>query len=178
MYKFDLDIMVDLETVGIEPGCGILSIGACTMDGSRTFYAKVNINTCYANGLTSAESTLKWWLQQEQAAYDEAFSGEEDIVTALRDLELFIRSIGATAVWGNGATFDCSIIHEAARRCKISPVYNSYSDRCYRTLKNLYPEIQAGAFVGTKHNSLHDAQHQAQHARRILSYIQDSREEL
>jgi len=175
MYIFDNDVVVDLETVGIEPGCGILSIGACTLDGSRTFYSRVEVNSCYQNGMTSNEATLKWWRQQEEVAREEAFGGTNNIVTALRDLELFIRSVGAKAVWGNGATFDCSIIQEAARRCRVSPVYNSYNDRCYRTLKNLYPEIAAGAFVGTKHNSLHDAQHQAQHARRILIARQEER---
>ncbi len=171
MYDFNRDVMIDLETVGVTPGCGILSIGACTLDESRVFYATINIESCYAAGLKSEISTLSWWNNQDPKVREEAFSGELELIDALEEFNIWLKDIKPEGVWGNGASFDNAILTVAARVFPKIVLYNTFKDRCYRTVKNLYPDIKADSFIGDKHNALADARHQAKHLHKILTHI-------
>lgn len=65
-------VMVDLETLGTKPGSVILSIGAVTfdLDGSgrdgRTFYQRVNIQSCLDAGMTVDGDTVEWWFHPDR----------------------------------------------------------------------------------------------------------------
>jgi hypothetical protein len=52
----------------------------------------------------------------------------------------------------------------AARRVGLSPheIWRSYNGRCYRTVKQQFPDIKLTRF-GTYHNALDDAYSQAEH---------------
>jgi hypothetical protein len=73
-------------------------------------------------------------------------------------------------VWGNGAAFDNVLVAEALRRCGMKPAWNYYNDRCYRTLKNLRPDVKL-IRLGTHHDALDDARSQADHAIRLLASL-------
>ncbi len=176
MYDFNNDVMIDLETVGVTPGCGILSIGACTLDESRLFYATVDVRSCYEVGLDSLASTLDWWARQEAKVREEAFSGKLHLKDALEELGMWLKDIKPEGIWGNGASFDNAILTVAARHAIKGTVYNTFKDRCYRTVKNLYPDIKADSFIGDKHNALVDARHQAKHLHKILTHITASQQ--
>ena len=166
------DVMLDLETTGVNPGCGILSIGATTFDLEKSYYVKIDNASCIALGLVNEPSTMAWWAKQNPAAREEAFSGRTPIRQALVEFFTWYSSINrdkkATYIWGNGADFDLPILKAAYSLHSMDVPWSPFNGRCYRTLKNLYHQIQPDSFEGVKHTALADAIHQAKHARKIL----------
>jgi hypothetical protein len=73
-------------------------------------------------------------------------------------------------LWGNGAVFDNVILSNAYAACAIDKPWKFWNDKCYRTLKGLYPQIELER-TGTHHNALDDAVSQANHAVKILQHI-------
>jgi DNA polymerase III epsilon subunit-like protein len=164
------DVMLDLETCGVSPGCVILSIGACTFRGDRTFYEKISVMDSEHQGLFKDPATMAWWNKQDPEARKEAFSGAKDLVSILGSFSDFLRSINSDIyIWGNGADFDLPILAAAYIRVGMKTPWKPFNGRCYRTLKNLYFDVKMEPFEGMKHNALVDAQNQAAHARLILT---------
>jgi inhibitor of KinA sporulation pathway (predicted exonuclease) len=72
----------------------------------------------------------------------------------------FINMHKPAGIWGNGAAFDNTIL--AAWFKHFNLPWDFRKDRCYRTVKNMFPGVPY-QFVGTKHNALADATNQAEH---------------
>jgi hypothetical protein len=77
-------------------------------------------------------------------------------------------------VWGNAASFDLKILEKAYKLMQIEVPWKYYNEMCYRTLKNLYPEIKIMCNPH-KHEALQDAIYQAEHAVRILNTLKFGR---
>lgn len=75
-----------------------------------------------------------------------------------------------TDVWSNGA-IDHAWLDNMLEYCGFKNPLPYYLQRDYRTLRALFPEVQAPEFVGTPHNANDDALHQTKHLLEILSYI-------
>jgi hypothetical protein len=170
------DIMLDLETLGTSANSAILSIGAVRFDAygsevGETFYRRVSIDSCLERGLTVSGRTIMWWMGQTDEAR-QAIAGDdgEGIILVLNDLAEFIKE--DDCVWGCGASFDNAILAHAYETCGISIPWKYYNNRCYRTLKALYPSADRPAFDGIKHHALDDALNQAKHLQVILSNLQ------
>lgn len=162
-------VMLDLETLGKKPGAIIVAIGAVKFGHGEIqseFYARVDAESCERIGLTMDASTVIWWLGQSEAARNELLQPGESIRTAL---SLFTRWIGdpRPEIWGNGPLFDNGILAEAYDRAQIPRPWKHSSDRCYRTLKALHPDI-APEPEGIAHHALDDAKNQARHLMRIM----------
>lgn len=193
------NVMVDIETLDNTSTSLILSIGACVFDengvGTGHFYTTVNAASCHKIGLTVSNDTVSWWLRQSEPARNAVFGenhmdllqavvsgtmsvdaalealtpGGMQIADALEELRQWWPT-GAT-FWGNGATFDNVIVSDAYRRLGARRPWHYTADRCYRTLKALYPQVKATSRAGTYHNALDDALYQADHAAKILAYM-------
>ena len=163
------NVMLDLETTGVSAGCGILSIGACTLDLDSTFYQKISLASCYDRGLKDLPSTLDWWNKQDPEVRAEAFSGVDQLAVVLIKFSDWLNSVGdkKAKIWGNGADFDLPILGAAYEACGIEKPWKPYNGRCFRTIKNLYPDVIPNAFRGVKHNALEDAKNQAIHLVKI-----------
>jgi exodeoxyribonuclease VIII len=75
-------------------------------------------------------------------------------------------------VWGNGADFDLPILSAAYVAAGFGgPPWKPYNGRCYRTLKNLRPDVPRPERRGTAHNALDDAVFQAEHAIALLAAL-------
>jgi hypothetical protein len=189
--------MVDLETLGKLPGCVILSIGAVMFDEvtgrlGDSFYIVVNTTSCVDAGLVTDPDTMEWWRKQDFAAravLNQADIGGKTLVRALNEFDQWLddQSYGEwlygeglhTAkydtwkethnleVWGNGADFDNAILHVAYKAAGKEPSWKFWNNRCYRTLKNLFPRHKLER-VGVHHNALDDAKTQACHAIQLL----------
>ena len=174
-----LNIMLDLETIGTSPGCGILSIGACTFRDNlentfaRTFFqVGVEFNSLRQADFTSDNFTVAWWENQSKEAYDLAFGGTTPIREALVEFSAWIDCLKCEpVVWGNGADFDNTILAYAYNKLCMIPPWKYKNSRCYRTLKEIHSHIPQPVFEGVRHNSLDDAIHQAVHAESILDWI-------
>lgn len=159
------NVMVDLETLGNGSNAMIVAIGACDFELNNKFYAAIDPEK--SSGDIDA-STVKWWMSQSESART-VFKSGDPLEEILKKFSVFLNQRGGgVCVWGNGATFDNVILANAYKRHKLPLPWKFWNDRCYRTLKNLHPDIALPARTGTHHNALDDAVTQAQHARMIL----------
>lgn len=162
-------VMLDLETLGTTPGSVILSIGAVKFGGGEIldeFYGMVEPKSCVAIGMTIDIGTVQWWMEQHELVRFAAFNGWRSLDDVLHEFSQWIGCDDAE-MWGNGAAFDNVCLAEAYRLAGIAQPWSFRGDRCYRTIKNLHPEIEFEPF-GTAHNALDDAIAQAKHLMRIL----------
>lgn len=170
-------IMIDLETLGTKAGCGIIAIGACTFDGQHQFYQKIAREESERVGLLTDPDTMRWWAKQSSAARNESFSGTASVIEVLGAFSDWMRAtkqktkVSSQTVWGNGADFDLPILKGAYDAVDMKIPWGPWSGRCYRTLKNLKPNLKADEFQGEKHTALADAMHQALHARLLFAAL-------
>lgn len=171
-----IDIMIDLETMGVSAGCAILSIGAVTLDEKHKFYAKICLDSCSPAGLKIDLDTIAWWQKQSKEARGEAFSGTKDLVLVLGEFADWFRMVekleGTAFLWGNGADFDLPILGAAYEAVGMKKPWKPFNGRCYRTIKNWarFKDITPDPFEGVKHNALADAIFQARHLIKILRF--------
>jgi 3' exoribonuclease, RNase T-like len=174
-------VMVDLETLGNKPGCKIMSIGAVVFGPSglgAEFYMRIQRKS---QGLLIEDpDTMEWWSKQSPEARAEIFGDDEardamPLGFVLFEFNEFLERVSNkdakgnfdTHLWGNGADFDNAILQVALSAMDLEPSWKFWNNRCYRTLKGLYPGIKLNR-AGTHHNALDDAKSQAEHAVRIL----------
>lgn len=171
-----MHIMIDLETMGTSPDAPIVSIGAVLFDKEgihEHFYEVVDLKSAVKAGAVMDPSTVIWWMEQSDEARG-ALTGEGlPISVALAEFSGWVDflSNGQTddvvaGVWGNGAAFDNVILAEAYKRLDMQVPWPFWKDKCYRTVKNMYPLVTIKR-VGTHHNALSDAESQAEHLIRI-----------
>ena len=174
-----VDLMIDIETMGNTPGAAILSIGAVFIkDGKLAgeFYRRIDLDSCIKSGLKMDASTVEWWLGQDDAARksvtDTKGQGLYDVLHAFADwVKVSTTGYGELQVWGNASTFDVVLVEEAYRKSFIPVPWKFWVHRCYRTLKNCFPNVPKPEFTGIKHHALDDAKWQALHLINILEHI-------
>lgn len=158
------NVMVDLETLGTAPGSVVTSIGAVLFDKDRileTISINISLESSLGYGLKVQAKTLEWWMTQLPAVRAEQFKSSVSLGEALERFTRFI-SFSEVKVWGNGASFDNVLLRGLYDAAKQDAPWNYWNDRCYRTIKNSFPEI---SFQETlpKHVALNDAIMQTNH---------------
>lgn len=166
--------MLDLETMGTNSAAAIVAIGAVAFDPEALtlgdeFYMVVDLDSVIKSGGVVDAGTVMWWLKQSDEARAALASGKP-ISSGLMTLTTFIgkHCDRDARVWGNGSDFDNVILGSAYDRCGIVRPWKFFNSRCYRTLKNLYPDVEVPKRTGTHHNALDDARFQSQHALKIF----------
>jgi len=173
------DVMVDLETLGTNAGCVILSIGAVAFDRvtgelGEPYYAIIDIQSCLDFNLEIDADTQKWWSQQSPEARkildDVNYHPERlSLADALIAFNKFLSEFENVKVWGNGADFDNPILQYAYKVTGVKQGWKFWNGRCFRTIKDLYAGVPAPERQGTHHNALDDAVYQATHAGLIFA---------
>lgn len=166
------NVMLDLETLGNKSGCAILSIGA-TAFTAKEITAETHIFVSAENsaalGLGFDVSTVLWWMGQSEAARQSLLEGQKKalpVVNALAAFTGFINDatvgIGGVKVWGNGASFDNTILSHVYALLGVPRPWQFWNDRCYRTIKNQYSDVH---FIKPRvaHDALEDARAQTIH---------------
>lgn len=180
MKKFK-DISLDLETMDNSSNSAIISIGACYFDRytgeiGETFHQKVNLQSCIDAGLTVSASTIMWWLQQSDEAREKLQGNdkERNLSGVLSNLKHFMQD--CEMVWGNGATFDNTILENAFKSIGHIAPWKFWNARDLRTLVDVGLELGVDPkneldFNGVRHDALADAIHQAKIATEIYREI-------
>jgi len=162
--------MLDLETLGTSPGSVIVAIGAVKFGEGKIiseFYERVNAESCAKLGLKIDAATVMWWMGQNDEARKEITKPGGELADVLSDFYSWVFGPDVVEMWGNGANFDNVLLSDAFAAAKIPRPWKYSNDRCYRTVKNLHPEVQMDR-NGTHHNALDDARSQAMHLMEIL----------
>lgn len=167
-------LMIDIETMGTRFDAPVLAIGAVFFDPNTgvlgaEFYRAIDIHDAFAHGKVDG-GTVKWWMQQGDAARMAAIKGTESLADALAALSEFYGWIGnGPTVWANGPTFDISILEYAYAKTRLSVPWNYCRSRDCRTIKDLasHLNIDTAVSAGVAHNALDDAKSQARWVSRM-----------
>ncbi|SXF24422.1 3'-5' exonuclease [Klebsiella variicola] len=180
-------VMVDLETMGKKHNAPIVAIGAVVFDpatGSigESFYKVVCLESSVNWGAVIDPSTVIWWLKQSSEA--RSAIGNDDAIPlqdALLQFREFVSDNVAggskkAQVWGNGASFDNSILRSSYDCIAEDYPWEYWNDRDVRTMVELGQAISFDPkttipFEGARHNALADAIHQARYVSAIWQRI-------
>ena len=158
-------IMLDLETMGNSSNAAIVAIGAVKFDVANgitdTFYLKVDLESAVALGGKMDPSTVIWWLGQNDAARKEMQAAGSLVLPALIGFSAWVDDRNAL-IWGNGAAFDNVILANAYKNGRMNTPWRHWNDRCYRTIKAMYPDVPK-VLPTVAHHALADAEAKARH---------------
>ncbi len=150
-----LDVMIDLETMGLGPDGAVVSIGAAKFDPYEkvpaplgapmplaptivnTFKVNIDLQSALNAGLKVTASTLDFWAKQEPAARA-ALRDPEPIPLrdALREFRKFYE--GTDHVWCNAPTFDFAILRNAYTAFAQPAPWHWRHERDQRTIMDLH----------------------------------------
>ncbi|HCI6563940.1 TPA: 3'-5' exoribonuclease [Klebsiella pneumoniae] len=176
-------VMVDLETMGKKNNAPIVAIGAVVFDpttGSigESFYKVVCLESSVNWGAVIDPSTVIWWLKQSSEARSAIVNDDAiPLQDALLQFREFVSDNVAggskkAQVWGNGASFDNSILRSSYDCIAEDYPWEYWNDRDVRTMVELGQAISFDPkttipFEGSRHNALADAIHQARYVSAI-----------
>ena len=115
-------IMKDIETLGVKPGCIILSFAAVQFDldtgeTGATFERNISLKSNLKVGLEINPDTFDWWLEKPNDVFRSMLSNTVSIREAFRDYDLWFKSLefpaGDIRVWAQGPHFDMPIFEKA-----------------------------------------------------------------
>jgi hypothetical protein len=167
-----MDLMIDFETLGQDPSTVVISLGAVFFDAETeklgpTFYGAFEVDEQIKRGRSITGSTLKWWMGQSGAAkkvFNEKAEDPKQVLELFSKWVLAQATISKVKPWGNGSTFDISIIEDMFRMYNVKCPWLYYNVFDLRTFKRY---VARGAKVevaeGTAHNALDDAIAQAKY---------------
>jgi hypothetical protein len=172
MAKKTIDVMIDIETLGKKPNCPVISIGAVAFDLTTTygsFYAALDVEEQIDSGKRIADaSTIKWWMSQSGAAKTVFKEDAIDTKTGLEQLALFLSTFDDVYVWGNGATFDITILESIFDSYKVEIPWKYSHIMDQRTIKRFLGKGIKIKREGTYHNAIDDAMTQAKFIQECL----------
>jgi len=172
------DVSIDIETLGNKYNAPLLSIGAASFNRHTgkhgpTFYQEIDPVSSLRVGTPTA-STIAWWIKQGKDAQrifdesEEARANKMHLASALLNFTTFVRSLGAPCVWGNGPSFDITIIEHSIDKGSVGlePPWVFWNVRDVRTAVDFAEGITSWKRgdvqrKGVHHNALDDAIHQA-----------------
>ncbi|HIE9547515.1 TPA: 3'-5' exoribonuclease domain-containing protein [Klebsiella variicola subsp. variicola] len=180
-------VMVDLETMGKKHNAPIVAIGAVVFDpatGSigESFYKVVCLESSVNWGAVIDPSTVIWWLKQSSEARSAIVNDDAiPLLDALLQFREFVSDNVAggskkAQVWGNGASYDNSILRSSYDCIAEDYPWEYWNDRDVRTMVELGQAIGFDPkttipFEGDRHNALADAIHQARYVSAIWQRI-------
>lgn len=167
-----VDIMVDIETLGVGSDAFTFQIAACAFDIAtgeiiNTFNESLDIEQL--NDITVKGATLLWWLKTNKELLYKLLSqgtipSEEKLFGKMVEwVNQLPGGLTAKFLWGNGILFDNNIIRTHCERYHLTyPIYYR-NDRDMRTLLELasiktgLPELEIKKQFGANDVVAHDA---------------------
>ena len=160
------DPMVDIETLGTEPGCVILSIGAAIFQPrgtghGATFYRNIDLSSSLMHGLSYSQSTLEWWQKQSKEASSRFGLEAVSVEDAMFDFVDWMNKNSNRKFWCQGATFDAPLIEAVLKKLDIKTPWDFWGVRDTRTVYDVCEfNDKSVKREGTYHNALDDSIHQ------------------
>lgn len=159
--------MIDIETLGTEPDCVVLSVGACKFNPynleephTRTLW-RPSADTQMDSGRSVLESTLQWWARLPQHIQDEAFSEEGRVPLDQFFKELNKYLVGVDKIWCQGPQFDMVILENLFTQFEHHKGWAFWQIMDCRTIFNMMPVDPRKAIQQNLHSADADAYYQA-----------------
>ena len=168
--------MLDLETLGTQSGCVILTLGAVKFDKFELdsfgdgLYLRIDVDEQIAKGREVQEDTLQWWMRQVEDVREEAL-GEHDRVSVTemyKQLNKFL--VGVDDIWAQGPVFDIAILENIYRQYGWPTPWQFWQIRDSRTLFGVHGDPRVKGKAGL-HNALEDCISQAQGVQQIYHQV-------
>ena len=168
-------VMVDIETLGLERGAAIVSIGAVRFNTNGingSFERSVSLSSCQDAGLTIDAETIEWWFSQDDAPREQIAGGVE-LVDALSAFTAWYGDVDE--IWANSPSFDCELLEAAYEAVGLEEPWDFWEERDVRTIASLpvAPDIEQ---EGTEHDAIDDARHQAHVVGKALRKVDATQE--
>jgi len=188
------NVMIDLESLGQEPGNVIVTLSAVqfditTGDIGKVFHESISIEDSLKEGLTIDPSTVMWWMTQNENArmqMVETQNNPDSLVEVLNKFATWLNHLPHATVrelyrksdivmWGRGPRFDMGLLSYAYKLIgyKKTP-WDFRKERCVRTYESICPDIKIEYDknrIGVLHNGVDDAKHEIKYVVKIQQFI-------
>lgn len=167
-----MDVMLDIETLGTEPGCVVLAIGAVVFDPVNkdakmaSFCRNISLLDQLFRGLVIDPQALEWWKAQTDEAKARLIDDENltTLALALGNLKAWLGSHAkqpgdTLMVWAKSPDFDCAILEHCAKCCGLEMPWTYRNKRDVRTatyMADLAGNPVPPYNVGVSHSALDD----------------------
>ena len=178
------ELMIDLETLGTDNDAAVIAIGAVkwnrqTLEVGDTFYSTIRVTDAEKYG-TKTQSTMDWWMKQDDNARAHAFTGVQSSMDIARN---FAQFAAGCRPWGNGSVFDVIISDSLFHAHGIKSPWKFWDISDLRTLVLLAEDLtdfrkKDIPFVGLPHHALHDALHETNLAVAAIKALRGMRGEI
>lgn len=163
------DLMIDLETLGTDPDAPVMSLGAVFFDTATktlgpTFYLPIDVKEQIKRGRKPSGDTLQWWMGQDGAAKIVFKEQAKPTLYVLQTFAAWFKVNGAKCfVWGNGSTFDISLMEDLFRMYGVECPWDYNKIQDLRTFKRFQAKGAKVPKPLIPHHALEDAKTQAQY---------------
>lgn len=164
-----VDVVLDLETLGIKPGSVVLQVGAIAFrrqggEVLASFDRNIDIGSSLMAGLEVSPEAVRWWRGQSDEARASVFAIGDALRLVAASFRQFWVSAGcdaASCLWARGADFDPPIWAAALKAADgLDPPWRYSRVRDIRTALDV-ARFDRGAlpFGVERHVAIHDAGH-------------------
>jgi hypothetical protein len=98
------DLMLDLETFGVDPGCIVIQIGACIFDKNtgqigEKFSYNIDARDSKKQGFFDDMDTVLWWMRQSKEAQNSVLDNAFTVKESLDAFVTFVSNKKIDRVW-------------------------------------------------------------------------------
>lgn len=176
-----MDIMIDIETLGLAADSRILQIGIATMLGDEPYQRGIKFDGGKQSARSVLPATLEWWGKQDAKVIHDVFNGQLALNTGLFMLSDIIHELTTrrgvpdedVEFWCRGMEFDFLILEHAMEAEQVPIPWKYYQKNDLRTLSKLIPQIPVPKNPH-KHNAAMDAVYQLEHLHALKRAVNES----
>jgi exodeoxyribonuclease VIII len=168
--------MIDLETLGVNNDAVFLIIAAVQFDldsgkTGKIFRKNIKMQSALDAGLKVEAGIVQWWLEQRPEILKLMFQSSVDLLAALAELSYWFKENQIVYPWGNAASFDLGKLVHAYNVLHLSAPWKYNNERCYRTIKALFPSIALSDTHADLHDPVADCYYQIKHLCKIWGIV-------
>lgn len=166
-----IHVMLDIETLGTDPGNDvILSMAAVKFDSEAiyegdTFYEEISTKSCNEYDMGNEDEDTKDWWENNEATYTR---DGRPLPEVLRKFSKWTPN-GSYYLWSKGPSFDCAFIQKAYNKCESvdKKPWKFWNERDVRTREYTFELNHNGSspepdsLEGTDHDPVYDVKKQA-----------------
>lgn len=196
MSKKYVDVMLDLETMGVGNNPAIIQVAAVAFNSETgeeyaKFDRKIDLQSSMDAGLTISAGTIKFWMTHKsvnQEARDIVMEQTGDhgkqgntLEEALKSFKIWYKSLPTLTnkklgcTWGNGSASDNVWVRSAYEAVGVKPPFIFRDDMCLRTLRTLAKRKGYNSdnlhFEGNMHDGLDDCRYQIKDLIEIKKFL-------